>query len=54
VDSRDLRNQSGIPIRALRVGVNVSTDDCVPKAGVTGNLDIDRKSISHEWDKDEG
>ena len=46
-----LRDDKGIPIRSITVGVNVSTGDLVLKANVIGNLDIDRNSISYDWEK---
>jgi hypothetical protein len=46
-----LRNDTGSPIRSLRVGVNVSPDGFVLKANVIGNLDIDRESIWCDWDE---
>jgi hypothetical protein len=49
-----LRDESGKPIRSITVGINVSSDGFVVKAGVVGNLDIDRKSISYEWGENQG
>ncbi len=46
---RALRGPGGEPIRSLLAGVNVSTDGYVLKAGVIGNLTIDRASISYDW-----
>lgn len=45
-----LRNESGAPVKALTVGVNVSKEGYVLKANVIGNLDIDWTSISYDWD----
>lgn len=47
-------DERGKSIRSMRVGVNVSPDGYVIKAGVVGNLDIDRKSVSCEWDGKQG
>lgn len=44
-----LMDRDGVPIRALRVGVNVSTDGYVLKGNVIGNLDIDWESIMYDW-----
>jgi gas vesicle protein len=44
-----LLDRDGIPIRSLRVGVNVSEDGKVLKAGVSGNVDIDWNSIEYDW-----
>ena len=51
---RALRDMDGAPIRALTVGVNVSRDGYVLKAGVIGNLEIDRTTLSYNWDGEEG
>ena len=45
-----LRDDKGIPIRSIIAGINVSTGDLVLKANVIGNLDIDRRSISYDWE----
>lgn len=52
--SRDaaLRDATGLPIRSLRVGVNVSPDGYILKANVLGNLDIDPESIRYDWGAD--
>jgi hypothetical protein len=50
---RALCDETGKAIRSIRVGVNVSPDSYVVKAGVVGNLDIDRDSISY-WADDQG
>lgn len=47
--NRALRDRSGNAIKSLIVGVNVSTDGYVLKAGVVGNLDIDLDSLSYRW-----
>ncbi len=44
------RDESGQPIRALTVGVNVDAAGRVVKAGVVGNLDVERTSISYSWE----
>lgn len=44
-----LRDEVGVPIRSVLAGVNVSTDQMVLKASVTGNLEIDLESISYNW-----
>jgi len=46
---RALRDDKGIPIRSLAVGVNVSVDGFVLKGNVIGNLDIDWDSMSSDW-----
>ena len=46
---RALRDDKGIPIRSVTVGVNVSADGFVLKSNVIGNLDIDWGSISSDW-----
>lgn len=43
------RNAGGRPVKAMRVGVNVSADGYVLKAGVVGNLDVDYDSIAYHW-----
>ncbi len=44
-----LNDQEGNPIKSLNVGVNISKDGYVLKAGVLGNLDIDFDSVSYRW-----
>lgn len=44
-----LLDKDGLPIRSLRVGINVSTDGHVLKGNVIGNLDIDWESIMYDW-----
>jgi len=44
-----LRDEDGLPIRSLVVGINVSEDGLVLKANVVGNLDIDADSIQTYW-----
>lgn len=39
----------GNPIKSMVVGMNISTDGYVLKAGVIGNLEIDFDSISYDW-----
>lgn len=46
---RALRDPVGLPIRSLRVGVNISPDGFVLKSNVVGNLDIDWESIQYDW-----
>ncbi len=48
--SRALTDQMGLPIHGLTVGVNVSEEGMILKAGVVGNLDIDEASISYIWE----
>lgn len=43
------RGESENPIRSLVVGVNVSEDGYILKAGVIGNLEIDMSSLSYDW-----
>jgi hypothetical protein len=47
--SRALADRTGRPIHSLVVGINVSADDCVVKANVVGNLDIDYGSFKFDW-----
>ncbi len=49
VPTQALRDENGTPIKSLTVGVNVSADGYVLKAGVIGNLEIDFESISYNW-----
>ena len=49
VPTQALRDENGTPIKSLRVGINVSSDGYVLKAGVIGNLEIDFESISYNW-----
>ncbi len=51
---RALRDMAGNPIRALTVGVNISHDGYVLKAGVIGNLQIDRTTVCFDWERLEG
>lgn len=44
-----LLDKDGLPIRSLRVGINVSIDGHVLKGNVIGNLDIDWESIMYDW-----
>lgn len=43
------RDRAGNAIRRIRVGLNVSSDGYVLKAGVRGNVEIDWESISTAW-----
>ena len=47
--SQALRDEIGVPIHSLRVGVNVTADGYVLKAGVLGNLDIEWDSFNYSW-----
>lgn len=44
-----LLDGDGLPVRSLRVGINVSHDGFVLKGNVIGNLDIDWESIMYDW-----
>jgi hypothetical protein len=46
---KSLLDADGLPIRSLRVGINVSHDGYVLKGNVIGNLDIDWESILYDW-----
>jgi len=46
---KSLLDGDGLPIRSLRVGINVSHDGYVLKGNVIGNLDIDWESIMYDW-----
>jgi hypothetical protein len=48
-----LRDVQNVPIRALKVGVNVTADGIILKAGIAGNLEIDRDSIEY-WTSGRG
>lgn len=47
--SQALRDETGVPIHSLRVGVNMTADGYVLKAGVLGNLDIEWDSLNYSW-----
>ena len=47
--NRAPRDEAGRPIRSITVGVNVSTDGFVLKAGVVGNLDLLKRSVRYDW-----
>lgn len=47
--TQSLKDENGTPIKSLLVGVNVSKDGYVLKAGLIGNLEIDFESISYNW-----
>ncbi|MFO7774229.1 MAG: hypothetical protein R6W89_00385 [Candidatus Hydrogenedentota bacterium] len=51
---RALRDDEGRPIRSIVVGINVSQDGYILKAGVIGNLEVDRESIHYSWPGPEG
>lgn len=42
-------DEMGNPIRSMMVGINVSTDNFVLKAGVRGNVEIDFDSFQYDW-----
>lgn len=42
-------DSESIPIRSVRVGINVSHEGQILKANVVGNLDIDWASIRYDW-----
>jgi len=44
-----LRDEAGRPVRSIVVGVDVSPDGFIVKAGVFGNVEIDRESIALDW-----
>jgi len=44
-----LRDEAGRPIRSIVVGVDVSLDGCIVKAGILGNVELDRESIALDW-----
>ena len=44
-----LRDRVGNAVRSLLVGVNISEDGYVLKAGIQGNLDIEMQSLSYNW-----
>jgi len=48
------KDREGVPIRTLRVGINISADEKILKAGVRGTVEIDWESISTGWTKNEG
>jgi len=49
VPTQALEDDNGTPIKSLRVGVSMSNDGYVLKAGAIGNLEIDFDSISYNW-----
>lgn len=49
VREKALLDHEGFPIRSVNVGVNISEQGDVLKAGVVGNLDIDWDSIKYDW-----
>jgi hypothetical protein len=49
-----LLDKTGRPIRSIVVGINVSKDGYVLKAGVVGNLDIDHDAIYSDWQEAQG
>ncbi|MGI6459089.1 MAG: hypothetical protein ACOX5J_03165 [Candidatus Hydrogenedentales bacterium] len=44
-----LRDEEGRPIRSIVVGVDVSMEGHIVKAGVLGNVEIDRECIALDW-----
>ena len=44
-----LRDEAGRPIRSIVVGVDVSWEGLVVKAGVLGNVELDREAIRLNW-----
>ena len=46
---RALLDESGAPIRSLLAGVALSAEGDVLKAGVVGNMQIDRDKIGYDW-----
>lgn len=48
-----LRDRQSLPIRSLTVGVNISAEGYIIKAGIFGNLEIDEGSITY-WDPEPG
>lgn len=51
---RALLDEAGRPIRSIAVGVNVSKDGYVLKAGVIGNLDVGLSSVLYDWELNKG
>jgi hypothetical protein len=47
-------DEAGTPVRALVAGLSVSEAGMVLKAGVAGNVEIDRASIVRDWPAGEG
>ncbi len=47
-------DEGGRPIHSIEVGVNISADGRILKAGIIGNLDLDRGSISYDWTPGDG
>jgi len=45
-----LRDETGLPVKAVTVGVNVSPEGLVLKAEVVGNVDILRETLSYDWE----
>ncbi|MBI4556033.1 MAG: hypothetical protein HY706_00490 [Candidatus Hydrogenedentes bacterium] len=45
------RDEADQPIHAWTIGVNLSDAGTVLKAGVVGNLEFDRDSISYDWNR---
>lgn len=46
-----LRDEAGRPIKSIVVGVDLSEEGYVLKAGVLGNVEINRDAISLDWDQ---
>lgn len=49
VPTQALHDENGRPIKSLRVGMSLSSDGYVLKAGAIGNLEIDFDSVSYNW-----
>lgn len=49
IPTQALHDEKGAPIKSLRVGVSLSNDGFILKAGTVGNLEIDFDSISYSW-----
>jgi hypothetical protein len=46
---RALRGENGLSVEHLEVGVSVSADGWILKAALTGNVEINDRSVSYEW-----
>ena len=49
VRTQALRDETGSAIKSLNVGLNISEENFVLKAGMVGNLEIDYDSLSYSW-----
>ncbi len=52
--ARAPRDSMGLPIKALTVGVNVSAEGYILKAGIIGNLEIAWEAVSYAWEPPPG